>query len=404
MARSYVQMAQTQQKYGSALDNLYGSMMANKYGSSYAKYSNSTQTLNDLLNSNALKNKSDEFRSQFSDLYKSIFGTSANDENSLVGNRQAVKAASANVGGSAESIKDFANKLSYGGELDVDAYKAQAQSFVDNYNSMIDKLANSENQSVLQKGVLMVNTAKVYTSSLQRAGITLGSDNKLTLADDLSKVKALDVKTLFGTNGFSDKVISKARDINSLSGGYGVFTKSFVSNSSSSSSATDDGKKDEALGSLKELTSAVKDTTNALKDFVQGLGKDDVEFSTVDYTDTAKSFAENFNKLIDQLSKTDNKSVKEKGTALNSMVKSYQFALKRAGITVGNDGKLTINDVKDLKESDVKYALDNSMLDKIIQKADQIGSLSSSASAMGYSANSTAAYAYNIGALFNVYA
>lgn len=402
MARSQVRMAQVYEKYGSSLDNLYGSMLANKYQNNYAKYSNSTETLNDLLKSNALKNKSDEFRSQFSDLYKSIFGTSDGDTGSTVSNRQAVKAASASAGGSAETIKNFANGLKYGGELDVDAYKAQAQSFIDNYNSMVDKLADSDNQAVLQKGVLMVNTAKVYTSALKRVGITLGSDNKLTLADDLSKIKATDVKTTFGTGGFSDKVIQKARDINSLSGGYGVFTKSGVSSSSNSSSSSSSAL--DNSGTLKEMSTAVKDAATALKSYVHGLGSDDVEFTASDFTKTAKDFIDKYNSFIDEINKSGKSGVKEKGSALQSTLNSYQFALKRAGINVGKDGKLSITDVANLKEEDVKYALDNSLIDKINQKADQVNSLVGSASAMGYSSNSVSTYAYNTGALFSIYA
>lgn len=409
-ARIQLGMAKAQAKFGSTLDSLYGSMLANKYGninSSYGKYSSSTDTLNDLLKSNMLKNKSDEFRSQFSDLYKSIFGIKDNDSSSesSFSTAQSIKTASANAGGAAESIKDFANSLKYSGELDVDAYRKQAQSFVDNYNAMVDKLADSDNQNVLQKGVLTVNSTKVYSNALRRAGITVGSDNKLTLMDDLSNIKASDVKSTFGSGGYSDKIIQKARQINTLTGGSGLFSKnvSGSTGTTGTSGTTSSGAADNS-GTLKNMTEAVKDAATALKSYAHSLGSDDVEFVTSDFTNTAQEFIDKYNSFIDEMAKSDKSAVQDKNSALQSTMRSYSFALQRAGISVGKDGKLTLGDISKVTAEDVKYAFDNSLLDKVGQKADQVNSLVGSASAMGYSANSTASYAYNVGALFSVYA
>ena len=68
--------------------------------------------------------------------------------------------------------------------MDAEAASKKIQSFVDDYNDMVGALGESDNQSVLQKGVVMVNTTKVYSSALKRAGITVGSDNKLTFDKD----------------------------------------------------------------------------------------------------------------------------------------------------------------------------------------------------------------------------
>lgn len=399
-ARTQFNMAQIQTRYGSQLD-FYNSKLSNKYG----KFSSSTQSLNDLLSSRALKNKSDIYREQFSNLYKQIYGiTDEGEDTSSVSTAQAVKSASANAGGAAESMKSFANGLKYGGQLDVDAYKAQAQSFVDNYNTMIDKVGNSDKSSVLQKGVLMVNTGKVYSSSLKRAGITVGSDNKLTLNDDLSKVKASDVKFVFGSNGFSDKVIRKSRQINELSGGSGQFTVN-----SSTSNKNENAKPSETVdnvGTLKELTAMVKDASTAVKSYAHGLGSEDNEFKVSDFTDTAKDFVEKYNSFVDEMGKSDKTGIRQKGITMQSTARAYQHALKRAGISVGDDGKLTLaEDLSNITEKDVKYAFAyGGFTDKVAQKADQVKSLATSASAMGYNANRTSTYAYNTGALYSVYA
>ena len=400
-ARTQFNMAQVQTKYGSQLNDLYSSMYSNKYG----KYSTATQSLNDLLNSNALKNKSSIFRDQFSDLYKKIYGISDDgSDTSSASTAQSVKSASANAGGAAQSIQSFANDLKYGGTLDVDAYRAQAQSFVDSYNSMIDKVGNSDNSAVLQKGVLMVNTGKVYSSSLGRAGITVGADNKLTVKDDLSNIKASDVKFVFGKNGFTDKVIQKSRQINEISGGSGQFTISPSTTTGNETVSAAD--KVDNVGTLKELTAMVKDAATAMKSYAHGLGKDGSEFMVTDFTDTAKDFVEKYNNFVDEMGKSDKTGVRQKGITMQSTARAYQHALKRAGISVGQDGKLSLaEDMSNITENDVKYAFAyGGFTDKVEQKADQVKSLVTSASAMGYNSNRAATYAYNTGALYSVYA
>lgn len=405
-ARMQLTMAAAQTRY----DDLYSSMFnsfsssskLNKYGISNT---NATKTLEDLLKSSALKNKSAEFRGQFSDLYKSIYGI--NDDSSSdsdIASPQSIKTASAAAGNAAETIKSYANGLEYGGKVDANAYKNYVQSFVDSYNSMIDKVGNSDNQQVLQKGVLMVNTAKVYSSSLRRAGITLGADNKLTVNSDLSNIKAVDVKTLFGDQGFSDKVIQKAGQINSLTGGSGFFSAGSVSSgtSASSSSFTDNA------GTMKELSAKVKDLATSVKSYAQTLGTEDKAYSAAEYSEVVKDFINSYNSFIDEAAKSNNSAVRNRGTTLTSSAQAYKYSLQRAGINVDKNGKLSLADkaaLEKLTNKDLQYSFSSGgFLQKVTDKADQVNSLVSSASAMGYSSDKTANYAYNIGALFSVYA
>lgn len=404
-ARTQVTMAQVQTKYGNQLDSLYGAALAKKYGSTTTKAA--TQSLEDLLKSNKLKNKDANFREQFSNLYKAIYGISDDDSaaDDSVSSKQSIKIASAGAGNAAESIKSFADKLKYGGELDVDAYRAQAQNFVDNYNSMVEKVGNSDSQGILQKGVLMVNTGKVYSNSLRRAGITVGADNKLTLNDDLSKVKASDVKFIMGSNGFSDKVIQKAGQINSLAGGSGVFSANASVVTKPSGSDTSD--KTDNSGTLKELTAAVKEAATELKSYASGLGSEDKAFVPTDFTDTANKFIEKYNTFIDEMNNSDKSNVQSRGQTMQSIARSYKYSLNRVGITVGQDGKLTMaDDISKVTANDVRYSFgyNGGFADKVIQKADQVKSLVTGASAMGYGADKTTTYAYNSGALYSTYA
>lgn len=402
-------MAQAQTKYGDQLSSLQSSYYANsrlsKYGLSSTGKSAAKSTLEDLLKSSKLKGKDANFRSQFSDLYKSIFGIADDDsDDSDVASAQSIKTASASAGNAAESLKSFADDLKYGAEVDVDAYRKQAQAFVDSYNAMVDKVGSSDNQNVLQKGVLMVNSGKVYTGALRRAGITVGSDNKLTVNKDLSKVTALNIKSAFGSNGFSDKVIQKASQINTLTGGSGTFTASAVVSGSASGNKTEDNK-----GTMKELTAKVKELATAVKSYAQGLGTEENVYKPEDYTKVAKDFIDTYNSFVDEASKSDNSSVRNRATTLTSSAQAYKYSLQHSGINVDKNGKLSLAseaELAKLTDRDIKYSFgsEGGFLQKVTDKANQINSLVSSASAMGYNYNRTANYAYNSGALFAVYA
>lgn len=400
-------MAQAQTKYGdqlSAFNSAYLSgSKVNKFGLNNTK---ATETLNDLLKSDKFKGKDDNFKSQYSALYKSIFGINDDSSDSDTASAQSIKTASASAGNAAESIRSFADSMKYGDTVDVDTYKKQAQSFVDSYNAMIDKVSNSDNQAVLQKGVLMVNSGKVYSSALKRAGITVGSDNKLSLNSDLSKVSAVNIKSVFGSEGFSSKVIQKAEQINVLTGGNGTFTASGVTSSSSASSSKDNGYVDNS-GTLKELSAKVKDMATAVKSYAHGLGKES-NFSPEDFTKVAKDFVDTYNSFLDEASKSDKSTIRNRATTLASGANAYKYSLQRAGINVDKNGRLSLADnaaIAKLTDKDINYTFGgNGFLDKVNDKADQINSLASSASAMGYNSNKTTNYAYTSGALYSVYA
>lgn len=87
--------------------------------------------------------------------------------------------------------------------------------FVDNYNETVSALLKSDSESALSQGVSMVNTTRAFSSSLSKAGITVGQDNKLSI--DKEKLAAADmnsIKSLFkGGYSYGAKIAQKASDI-----------------------------------------------------------------------------------------------------------------------------------------------------------------------------------------------
>ncbi len=170
---------------------------------------------------NITKDQKGYIKQEYEKLYNSVFGGDKEEEAEKA---VSMKQASFNVEHSAEALSSFVEGLEYGGEYDVEAAKKNIEAFVKDYNTFVEKVGDSENSSVLEKGVMLVNTAKVYSGSLERAGIKLGSDNKLTFEPDkMSDVSATDLKTSFGKFGFTDKVAQKSQQINRLTGSAGAF-------------------------------------------------------------------------------------------------------------------------------------------------------------------------------------
>ena len=224
MASLQVRMASV-----AARNNLYG-YGSYGYNTSYGK---SRTSVNDAMEQ-ILKNKNDYFKQQYNELYKKVLGKYPDgEEGETVENTVSLKTASYGAQNASYSIMKYANSLKYGGEYDTEEAEKEIQNFVDNYNTFIDSLGNSDNQLALQKGVFMVNTAKVYSSALNRAGVTLGSDNKLTFdKEKMSQVDATDIKSTFGSGGFSSKVAQKAQQVYDVAGSSGLFSYSRASSQS----------------------------------------------------------------------------------------------------------------------------------------------------------------------------
>lgn len=200
-----------------------------KYGlQSYGLYNknsfktNTAQKSYDELWENITKDLDGYIQQEYEKLYNSVFGTQQEESAEATVN---LKQASSEVMLSAENLSSFADSLKYGAdEYDTEAAQKYLEDFVSDYNTFIDKVGDSENSSVLEKGVMMVNTAKAYSGSLGRVGISVGSDNKLTFDKEyMPEISATDLKTTFGKWGFSEKAAQRAEQINRVSGSSGLF-------------------------------------------------------------------------------------------------------------------------------------------------------------------------------------
>ncbi len=97
-------------------------------------------------------------------------------------------------------------------DYDWDAIKKAIGTFVDAYNDVVDKAGDSNVTGVLQNGAWMTSQAKKMGGILASAGVSIGTDNKLSFDSD--KIKDIPIHTLQnvfgGANSFSESVATKA--------------------------------------------------------------------------------------------------------------------------------------------------------------------------------------------------
>ena len=100
---------------------------------------------------------------------------------------------------------------------DKDAIYSAVKKFADNYNALLDASSSKDNQStsVLRQTQNLISQTQKYAKTLGNAGITIGTDNKLTGNEksfkeaDMSTVKAL----FGGKASFASSVSDKASAI-----------------------------------------------------------------------------------------------------------------------------------------------------------------------------------------------
>lgn len=91
--------------------------------------------------------------------------------------------------------------------------------FVDKYNSLVSSTGDASNKQVLTSASTMVGYTKANSALLKSVGISVGSDNKLSVDKDvLNNADATTLKSVFtGSNSYGQTVAAKAASIYSSS-------------------------------------------------------------------------------------------------------------------------------------------------------------------------------------------
>ena len=104
-------------------------------------------------------------------------------------------------------------------QYDTDKIYNAVKKFTEDYNALIGQAGKSNNASILRKGVNMIGDMANYENALKDIGITINSDNTLSIDEKAFKeADMLDVKSMFnGSVSVAAKMYQRASDIYNLS-------------------------------------------------------------------------------------------------------------------------------------------------------------------------------------------
>lgn len=191
--------------YGiNAYTSNYSSFYSGLYGNSNKNNTSSTSDLLELAKKVDMV-RSASFKKNAMEEFKKIFSGS----DSEIGSSENTLKLSQN----AEKLSKYAGALATNSTFsDPDKTLSAVKNFVESYNNTLDGIQNSDNISILQRGVSMVNSSKAYSRTLARVGIYIGDDNRLTVDETLVKnAPEGTLKALFsGSYSYANKIADKA--------------------------------------------------------------------------------------------------------------------------------------------------------------------------------------------------
>lgn len=101
-------------------------------------------------------------------------------------------------------------------QYDMDAIYKAVSGFVKDYNSLVDSIGKSGSANVQKAGSNMSNITSLYSKNLEKVGIKVGADKKLSIDEDtFKKADASKVKSLFNdSSSFARNISSQASFVN----------------------------------------------------------------------------------------------------------------------------------------------------------------------------------------------
>lgn len=102
-------------------------------------------------------------------------------------------------------------------DYDWDKIEKAVKTFIDDYNSMMEEVGNSNEKGVLRNGVWLTGMTKSTEKLLKKIGITIGKGNKLELdQEEFKEAGLVTVKSVFhGYGSFAHRISQKAERISS---------------------------------------------------------------------------------------------------------------------------------------------------------------------------------------------
>lgn len=183
---------------------------------------NNSSGINDLLTTGTLN----EYSSIKSGTYKKLLTAYYAKENTSLETDKSEMLNNQGISSSASSANDILSDIKKMNitEENRDEIQEKIKSFVDSYNNVIDKLTESDTKSVLQKGVWMTKAISSYAGVLNKVGIEVGTDNKLTFkSDKFQSVSLEQIESVFkGNMSVGSKISYKINQVENIATSNGI--------------------------------------------------------------------------------------------------------------------------------------------------------------------------------------
>ncbi len=252
--------------------------------------------------------------------------------------------------------------------------------FVNDYNNMLDQASNSTATSVSGKMSYMNSMTNINKDKLAAIGITVGKAGRLKL--DEKKFKEADVASVQsafnGTGSYAQKVYAQANVTGAAAEKeakrVGAIITASSSSTSASSSSTSVSTSKDVSKTLSEIEQSATELQKAM-DVLLEMGsksvfqkkniteKDEDGFYNTTYgydkdkiNEAVESFVDSYNKVVSSGSNSNSSSINSKIDTLQDLTEGMSSKLAEIGITVGSDGKLSIDEsaFKSANMDDVK--------------------------------------------------
>lgn len=309
-------------------------------------------------------------------------------------------------------------------DYDTDAVYKAVKNFVDNYNETVDAATESDTMSILRTAKNMVSFTSANEKALSEVGITVGSDNKLSIDEDKFKnASKARVQSLFqSSGGYAYQISAKATSLKSYAAeakkaGSTDKASSYKAGITSTSTSKDTTK---TLGSIQEAADeASKSLEKLLKTgsssvFEKVTKTDENGQKVTDYDKDAiyksvKSFVKDYNKLVDETEDSDTSSILQARKTMVNQTRANKTALAAVGITIDSDNNLSIDEEK-FKNADMAKVKDlfqgvNSFGDKTKTQITKIDTYAQKEAAKANTYSDTGFYSnnYTSGDWYNSY-
>lgn len=299
-------------------------------------------------------------------------------------------------------------------------YKA-LKDFVNNYNSLLDEAGNAESTSVLRTATSMVSYTEANKKALEAVGISVGSDNRLSINEDKFKEASKSrVQSLFqSTGGYAYQIEAKASSLKINADNLAKKAQSSDSSKKSGLSSLSTSKDStKTLANIQEAAEKASKSLSVLLEsgykskFKTETKKDEKGNYYADYDkdgiySAVKDFVKDYNSLLDKTEDSTTSSIAQARKALINYAKANESALKEIGITIDSNDNLVIDKDKfmnaDMAKVKALFQNSGSFGKQVEAQYTKIGIYAENEASKSntYSDNGSYSYNYNSGDWFN---